>query len=94
MSSVVVDVSDLRGYEGDYAQDLVTFLEERLEVTVASAKNEITLEFEEEKEAPSRKDLRLLLRKFLHREYLKENFRVISGGENVFRIKERKEQPE
>ncbi len=94
MSSVVVDVSDLRGYEGDYTQDLVDFLEERLEVTVASAKNEVTLEFEEEKEAPSRKDLRLLLRKFLHREYLKENFRVISGGENVFRIKERKEQPE
>jgi hypothetical protein len=90
----VVDVSDLRGYEGDYAKDLVTFLEERLEVTVASAKNEITLEFEEEKEAPPRKDLRLLLRKFLHREYLKENFRVISGGENAFIIKERKEQPE
>ena len=94
MSSVVVDVSDLRGYEGDYAKDLAEFLEERLEVTVASAKNEITLEFEEEKEAPSRKDLRLLLRKFLHREYLKETFRVISGGENVFIIKERKEQPE
>ncbi len=94
MSTVVVNVSDLRGYEGDYVQDLVDFLEERLDVTVAIAKNEVSLEFEEEKEVPSRKDLRLILRKFLHREYLKEIFRVISGGEDAFRIKERKEQPE
>ena len=94
MSTVVVNVSDLRGYEGDYVNDLADFLDERLDVTVASAKNEVTLEFEEEKKAPSRKDLRLLLRKFLHREYLKETFRVISGGENTFIIKERKGQPE
>ena len=94
MSTVVVDVSDLRGYEGDYVEDLVNFLERKLGATVSSAKNEVTLEFEEEKSAPSRSQLRLLLRKFLHREYLKEDLRVISGGENVFIIKERKEQPE
>ena len=94
MSTVAIDVSDLRGYEGDYVQDLVDFLESKLDVTVSSSKNEVTLEFEEEKEAPSRKDLRLLLRKFLHREYLKEDLRVISGGEDVFIIKERKERPE
>ena len=94
MSTVLIDVSDLRGYEGDYVKDLVDFLEERLDATVSSTKNEVTLEFEEEKEAPSRKDLRLLLRKFLHREYLKEDLRVISGGEDVFIIKERKERPE
>ena len=94
MSTVVVDVSDLRGYEGDYVEDLVDFLESRLDATVASTKNEVTLEFEEEKDAPSRSHLRLLLRKFLHREYLKEDLRVISGGEDAFIIKERKEQPE
>ncbi|UCC57937.1 MAG: hypothetical protein JSW14_06130 [Candidatus Bathyarchaeum sp.] len=94
MSTVVVNVSDLRGYEGDYVKDLMDFLEDRLDATVSSTKNEVTLEFEEEKEAPSRKDLRLLLRKFLHREYLKEDLRVISGGEDAFIIKERKEQPE
>ena len=94
MSTVVVNVSDLRGYEGDYAQALVDFLEGQLDATVALAKNEVTLEFEEEKEAPSRKNLRLLLRKFLHREYLKEDLRVISGGEDVFIIKDRKEKPE
>ena len=46
--------------------------------------------FEEGKEA-SRSCLRLLLRKFLHREDLKLDFRVISGGENSFVLKERKE---
>ena len=94
MSTVVVDVSDLRGYEGDYVQALADFLEKRLDVTVALAKKEVTLEFEEEKEVPSRSRLRLLLRKFLHKEYLKEDLRVISGGENVFIIKDRKEKPE
>jgi hypothetical protein len=94
MSTVVVNVSDLRGYEGDYINDLTDFLESRLDVTVTSAKNEVTLEFDEDKEVPSRSHLRVLLRKFLHREYLKEVLRVISGGENVFIIKERKEQPE
>ncbi len=94
MSTIVVNVSDLRGYEGDYVQDLVDFLERKLNATVASAKNELTLEFEEEKVAPSRSRLRLLLRKFLHREELKQVLRVISGGENAFIIKEKKEQPE
>ena len=94
MSTVLIDVSDLRGYEGDYAQALADFLEKRLDVTVALGKKEVKLEFEEDKEVPSRSRLRLLLRKFLHKEYLKEDLRVISGGENVFIIKERKEKPE
>lgn len=93
MSTVVVNVSDLRGVEGHYVKDLANFLEDRLDVTITPAKNEVSLEFDEEK-APSRSRLRLLLRKFLHREELKEVLRVISGGENVFIIKERREQPE
>jgi hypothetical protein len=94
VSTVVIDVSDLRSYEGDNVQGLADFLEKRLGVTVASAKNEVTLEFEEENEAPSRSQLRLLLRKFLHREELKGVLRVVSGGENSFIIKERKQVPE
>lgn len=93
MSSVVINVSDLRGYEGDFVQALEDFLKSRFDVVVSSAKNEVTLEFDEEKEVPSRSQLRLVLRKFLHREYLKEDMRVISGGEDAFIIKDRK-QPE
>ena len=90
MSSIVIDVSELRSYDGESVKALADFLESRLEGTVTLAKKEVTLAFEEGKEA-SRSCLRLLLRKFLHRADLKEDFRVISGGENVFTIKERKE---
>ena len=68
---------------------LASFLEKRLDGTVTVAKKEVTLAFEEGKEA-SRSCLRLLLRKFLHQADLKEELRVISGGETSFTIKERK----
>lgn len=93
MSSIVVEVSELQSYDGQSVKDLVSFLEKRLDGTVSVAKKEVTLEFEEGKEA-SRSCLRLLLRKFLHRADLKEDFRVISGGENIFIMKERKEYSE
>jgi hypothetical protein len=89
MSSIVIDVSDLRSYEGECVKDLASFLEKRIDGIVTSAKKEVTLAFEEGKEA-SRSCLRLLLRKFLHQADLEEELRVISGGENSFIIKERK----
>jgi len=89
LSSIVIDVSDLRIYEGECVKDLASFLEKRLDGTIVVAKKEVTLEFEEGKEA-SRSCLRLLLRKFLHQTDLKEELRVISGGGNSFTIKERK----
>jgi NMD protein affecting ribosome stability and mRNA decay len=90
MSSTVVDVSELQSFDSESVKALADFLEKRLDGTVTVAKKEVTLDFEEGKEA-SRSCLRLLLRKFLHREDLKLDFRVISGGENVFVMKERKE---
>ena len=90
MSTVVVDVSELQSFDSESVKDLADFLGGRLDATVVPAKKEVTLEFEEGKEA-SRSCLRLLLRKFLHRADLKEDFRVISGGENTFIVKERKE---
>jgi hypothetical protein len=90
MSSTVVDVSELQSFDGESVKALADFLEKRLDGTVTVAKKEVTLDFEEGKEA-SRSCLRLLLRKFLHREDLKLDFRVISGGENSFVMKERKE---
>ena len=90
MSTIVVDVSELQSFDSDCLKELTDFLGERLEGTVVASKKEVTLEFEEGKEA-SRSRLRLLLRKFLHRAYLKEDFRIISGGENSFVMKEKKE---
>ncbi|MCW4015436.1 MAG: hypothetical protein NWF06_03620, partial [Candidatus Bathyarchaeota archaeon] len=81
MSSVAINVSELQSFDDDCVKELAAFLEERLEGTVAVGKQEVTLNFEEGKEA-SRSCLRLLLRKYLHQAYLKEDFRVISGGED------------
>ena len=89
MSTVVVNVSELQNFEGDAVQELVDFLESKLESKIVSSKKEVTLEFEEGKDA-TRSCLRLLLKKFLHRAALREDFRVISGGENSFILKEKK----
>lgn len=90
MSSTIVDVSELQSFDSDSVKALAVFLEKKIDGTVTVSKKEVTLNFEEGKQA-SRSCLRLLLRKFLHKEELKMDFRVISGGENSFVMKERKE---
>jgi len=91
MSTIVVKISELRDKYEENVKDLAEFLEGRTDVTVDVTSDEITLKYEEGKKSPSKSHLRVLLRKFLHKAELKEEFRVISGKENVFIIKERKE---
>ena len=91
MSTIVVRISELRGKDEENVEDLAEFLEGRADTTVNVTSDEITLKYEEGKKGPSRSYLRVLLRKFLHKSELKEEFRVISGKENAFIIKERKE---
>jgi len=93
MSTVVVDVSELQSFDDECVKLLSDFLESRLEANIIASKKEVTMEFGEGKEA-SRSLLRLLLRKFLHKEDLKEDFRVISGGINSFIVKEKKQYSE
>ena len=85
----MIDISELRSFDGESVKSLADFLKKRLDSNVVLEKKEVTLEFEEGKEA-SRSCLRTLLRKFLHQEALREDFRVISGGEKTFMMKERK----
>jgi len=90
MPTVVIKISELRGMNDENVKNLAEFLENRAGAKVDVTSGEIALNFEEGKKIPSRAHLRVLLRKFLHQAELKENFRVISGKENVFIIKERK----
>lgn len=94
MSTIVIKISELRDIDDENVKDLAEFLEGRADATVGITRDEITLNFEEGKKITSRTHLRVLLRKFLHRTELKEEFRVISGKENVFVIKERKRAEE
>ena len=93
MSTVVVDVSELQSFDNECVKLLADFLELRLDASVVPAKKEVTMDFGEGKNV-SRSCLRLLLRKFLHKEDLKEDFRVISGGENSFIVKEKRKYSE
>jgi len=92
VSTIKIDIAELRDKHGDEIKKLTEFLEEKLKMKTDVADREITLKPEEkEKGAVASKDyLRVLLRKFLHKEDLKEEFRVIAGKENILVIKKRK----
>ena len=88
---IPIEISELRkSADGDTVKGLADFLEEKLgEIKVEMTGSEIALSYEEEERELSRSHLRVLLRKFLHREDLKE-FRVISGRDNAFVIKRKR----
>jgi len=88
MTEIRVDISELKSEGSDTIKELAEFLEEKTEAEVETVTNEITLKGEEKN--ISKKYLRVLLRKFLHRIELRDYFRVISAGENTLIVKERK----
>jgi len=91
MAKIGIDISELRGREGDETVEALTeFLKDKVKAKIDVTSDEITLDYEESKEVPSKAYLRVLLRKFLHREELKEWFRVIGGREKAFVIKEKR----
>jgi len=91
VSTVAIKISELRDKNDENVNDLAEFLEAKVDAKINVASSEITLDYENRGEVPSKAYLRVLLRKFLHRTELKEQFRVISGRENDFIIKERKQ---
>jgi hypothetical protein len=90
LSSIVVDISELRSAYGDEIEKLQEFLKERIKANIDVADREITLKPTEKSELPSRDYMRVLLKKYLHKAELREEFRVIAGKENMLIIKGRK----
>lgn len=86
--SMVVEISDLRSKHAEEVKKLAEFLKSKLGVKIDASDREVRVEYE--KGAIQRDYLRVLLRKFLHREDLKEEFRVVSGPEGSLVIKKRK----
>ena len=90
MSSIVIDISELRKMDSEEIGKLEKFLKEKLKADIKAADREITVK-PAKKDEPLKKDhLRVLLKKYLHKAELKEDFRVIAGPENTLIIKERK----
>ncbi|MDH5460355.1 MAG: 60S ribosomal protein L22 [Candidatus Bathyarchaeota archaeon] len=88
MAETRIDISELKSEGGDVIKELAEFLEEKTKAEVETATNEIIVKGEGK--AISKKYLRVLLRKFLHRIELKDYFRVIGGRENTLIVKEKK----
>jgi len=93
MEKIAVDVMELRDKSGNEAvEDLVKFLEEKLGVKVDVSGDQLLLNSSEGKDMKefSRSYLRMLLRKFLHKTELKEDFRVIAGTNGSLIVKGKK----
>jgi len=92
MSKIAIEISELRGNDGDEAvNNLKEFLEDKIGAKVEVTSEEIILQSEEKAEIPAKSHIRVLLKKFLHQAQLKDVFRVIAGKENSFVIKIKKE---
>lgn len=87
MVKIVIDASELRKKaDGETIKELEEFLKEKLGKEVSFAGDEATIEDEGIKKT----HLKVILKKFLHQTGLKEDFRLISMGNNTFMFKERK----
>ena len=96
MSATKIDVSELHSKYGSEAKKLAEFLEEKLQAKIDASDREISFKSKEKGKEfnVSKEHLRVLLKKFLHKEELKEEFRVITGKEGILTVKERKALPE
>lgn len=86
MAEIKVNISDLKGEGGDVVKELVDFLKQKTNSKIETAADEITVKNEEE--TLSKPQIRVMLRKYLHKTELKEYFRVIGGKENTLVVKE------
>ena len=88
MVEIIVDASELKDEGKEVIQGLADFMKEKTGAEVTNESNKVTVKGEGA--AVSKKYLRVLVRKFLHKQELKDYFRVISGDEDTLKVKERK----
>jgi len=87
MPEIIIDASELRSKaDGETIKELEEFLKEKLGIEVNFAGDEAKISSENIKKS----HIKVILKKFLNKINLKEDFRVIAKGNNVFMSKERK----
>lgn len=86
MSQTKIDISELKSEGGDVVKELTQLIKEKTKAKVETATDNIIVK--DEGKTVSRTYLRVLLRKFLHQQGLKDYFRVIGGKENTLIVKE------
>ena len=88
MADIVVDASELKDEGKQVVQALADYVKEKTGAEVTENSNKVTVKGEGK--AVSKKYLKVLVKKFLHKQELKEYYRVISGDEDTLKVKERK----
>jgi hypothetical protein len=88
MAETRINISELKGEGSDVIKELTEFLREKTKAEVEETVDSIIVKGEGKN--VSRTYLRVLLRKFLHKNELKDYFRVIGVEENTLMVKEKK----
>jgi argonaute-like protein implicated in RNA metabolism and viral defense len=88
MMEIIVDASELKDEGKQVIRALANFMKEKTGAEVTEESNKLTVKGE--RAAVSKKYLRVLVKKFLHKQELKKYYRVISGDEDTLKVKERK----
>lgn len=88
MVEIKVDASELKGEGKEIIKELADFLKEKTSAEVTVESEKVTVKGEGA--AVSKKYLRVLVKKFLHQQELKEYYRVIADEEDALKVKERK----
>jgi hypothetical protein len=83
-----INISELKGEGSDVIKELTEFLKEKTKVEVEATTDTIIVKGEGK--SVSRTHLRVLLRKFLHKNELRDYFRVIGAEENTLMVKTKK----
>lgn len=88
MRETKINISELKSDGSDLIKELAGFLKEKTKAEVETTIDAIIVKGEGG--SVSKKFLRVLLRKFLHKNDLKYSFRVIAHEENALIVKEKK----
>jgi hypothetical protein len=88
MAETRINISELKSEGSDLIKQLTEFLKEKTKAEVETTVDAIIVKGEGKN--VSKKYLRVLLRKFLHKNELKDYFRVIGDEENTLMVKEKK----
>lgn len=85
---IKVDASEIKKEKSDVVKSLVAFLKDKTSADVTADAEIVTVKGEGD--AVTKKYIKVLVKKFLHQQALKESFRVIMDEENTLKINERR----
>jgi hypothetical protein len=88
MGEIRVDASELKSEGGEAVSELAALLKEKTGAEVTADGLKLTVKGEGA--AVSKKYLKVLVKKFLHKRELKDTFRVISDKDDTLKVKERR----